>query len=585
MKKTRSASVAVFLAFVLFASAAGAKNIYVDDHIASCAGTYSIAARSCTGSDGSAYGSLQAAVDAMSVGDHIVIRGGTYYPASNSFGCVELPQAKNGSAWIEGSYNKISSCSTAEGCPTNEWAVLDGTNGCGSRGVLLGSYTADDSDAYDIKYWLIERLEIRNARAAADGDFSYGIFIQGGPVRIRYVSVHDNVAPSGANNPAGLGAYHLTDSVIEFSYFFNNGTASHDATKNAAHVLTFDDYHSDYWLQNGYTPGSAYAGSKRNKIRYSLFDRSTIGYKHKGYQAFSGRNPGALHPADDTYKTWGDDVHHNILKNISYAAVFSQQDFIQVHHNIIDSCGIGIIGAYEPEYSPTYKETTYNNTLMNLSDFASTGQGSGGIVRMTNSHFPWEDTTLYGYDYNTIFDNVAGSSGYCPYYPLTVGGTGSCVSNGAYAMDRYIGANNYFYRPRDNNHISVLSAVYSASSYQNQIVTHAPRTAYANSLNAADLLYAGVSGADKYRTRGSHVLSGTTTLSTGGIGGSHPYLTGVRLPSYIGATNPSDDAWVAGVLSLSSATTLMNGGASDAFWVEGSVPLKIPAPPTGLTVR
>ncbi len=583
MKKNRRLLFLGFLMTAIFcsATAVGAKTIFVDNTLGStCNGNYSIANRTCTGSNGNAYTTVQAAINAMSVGDHVVLRGGTYYPASNSFGCIIIPQSLNGTSWTEGSYNKISSCSTADGCATNEWAILDGSNGCGTRGVLIGYYEADNSASYDIKYWWFERLEITHAKAAGGADFAYGMFIQGGPVKLRYLYVHDNVAPSGLNNPAGVGIYHLTDSTIEYSYFLNNGTVSHDSSKNSAHVLTFDDYHGDYWMQYGYTPSSTYVGSKRNIVRYNLFDHSTIGYKHKGYQAFSGRNPSGGHPDDDTYKTWGDDVHHNIFKNISYAAIFSQQDFIQVHNNIVDTCGIGIVGAYEPEYSPTYKETTYNNTLQNVSDFASTGQGSGGIIRMTNRHYSWEDTTLYGYDYNNILDTVSSSPGYCTYAPILVGGTSSCVSGGAYTMGQYVNSNNYFYRPVTATHIQVLGTNYSATTYQSQTVTHDPRVAYSNVYNSGNLLYVGTTGADKYRIRGAHVITGTVTAANGGIGIPHPYLTNVRLPSYVGAVNPNDDAWVAGVLKLTVLQTLIDGGSSDPAWIEGNVGRKTPSATT-----
>jgi hypothetical protein len=52
---------------------------------------------------------------------------------------------------------------------------------------------------------------------------------------------------------------------------------------------------------------------------------------------------------------------------------------------------------------------------------------------------------------------------------------------------------------------------------------------------------------------GNHVLHGDTTISNGGLGSPHPYLTGVAIPTYVGATDPSDPGnsqWVDEVLSL-----------------------------------
>jgi hypothetical protein len=65
------------------------------------------------------------------------------------------------------------------------------------------------------------------------------------------------------------------------------------------------------------------------------------------------------------------------------------------------------------------------------------------------------------------------------------------------------------------------------------------------------------------------VLSGSTTIANGGIGGPHPYLGGVVMPSYVGATNPNDNAWVDGVLGLADLSNLINGGPGDPRWVEG----------------
>jgi hypothetical protein len=55
-----------------------------------------------------------------------------------------------------------------------------------------------------------------------------------------------------------------------------------------------------------------------------------------------------------------------------------------------------------------------------------------------------------------------------------------------------------------------------------------------------------------YRTRGEHVLEGAATIANGGRGGAHPYLPGVSIPAYVGATDPANDAWVQEVLDLAN---------------------------------
>jgi hypothetical protein len=86
-------------------------------------------------------------------------------------------------------------------------------------------------------------------------------------------------------------------------------------------------------------------------------------------------------------------------------------------------------------------------------------------------------------------------------------------------------------------------------------------------------LFLGSSGANRYKTLGSYVVSGATTVANGGIGGTHPYLPTVTLPSYIGATNPADIAahdWVTGLINIAASpvatfTSITNG--STPTWI------------------
>lgn len=62
-----------------FWTSASAATIYVDGQLAGdCVGTYSIANRNCSGSDGDAYNTLAEAANAATAGDVVVIRAGTY---------------------------------------------------------------------------------------------------------------------------------------------------------------------------------------------------------------------------------------------------------------------------------------------------------------------------------------------------------------------------------------------------------------------------------------------------------------------------------------------------------------------------
>ena len=72
-------------------------------------------------------------------------------------------------------------------------------------------------------------------------------------------------------------------------------------------------------------------------------------------------------------------------------------------------------------------------------------------------------------------------------------------------------------------------------------------------------MYAGTTGANKFITLGSHLIEGSTKIADGGIGGPHPYLPGVTLPSYVGAVDPNNSSWVSNLLCLTDIDVLKNG--------------------------
>lgn len=535
---------------------ADAATRYVDSTAGACTGNYSIANRNCTGSDGNSYATIQAALNAMSAGDTIYMRGGTYtFGGGSGHGCVNIPSTKNGSAWTAGSYNTLSSY-------PGEWAIIDGENNCGDRGVGVGIYDADYSNASDIAYWVFEKFEIKNARTSSGG-YSWGLFVMGGPVKVRYMYIHDNLT-TGADNAAGFGAYHLHDSTVEYNYFYNNGRSSY--SDNAAHIVMFSDYQWTSNLANGYSGGSSsYVSLKGNIFRYNFLDTAPTAIKYKGYQVLSGRNTANGYPASDTYETYGDNIHHNIITNVYWTGILVHQDFTQVYKNIIDSSSgnIGISTNYEDDYPNTYKVTIYNNTII---DFNTAHNGltyyasifSFGVG--TNNGVPEADAKSFEYQYNNIIDNSAG-------YYAQIGSRVSSVTNG-----EFISSNNYFYRPAasNTNYIRYLGTVYNQSGWEGQSASDSPKVLYANAYDAGNLLWTDTSGANKYIPRNTHIIEGSTTIANGGVGGAHPYLSGVTLPSYVGAVNPGDSAWVAGVLGLASTTVLQAGGSGDPSWIEGS---------------
>jgi len=107
------------------------------------------------------------------------------------------------------------------------------------------------------------------------------------------------------------------------------------------------------------------------------------------------------------------------------------------------------------------------------------------------------------------------------------------------------------------------SGAFTAADFNTQYST----TNYANSDNG---LYLGEAGADQYITDGTFVVSGATTIANGGLNSAHPYLSGISIPSYVGATDPLDNTWVAGVLAINVEYLTSQTAGSTPSWVLGS---------------
>ena len=561
-------NILIILGVVLVVSFSGGvlgANIYVDQTLISdcISSDYSITNRDCVGSDGNAYKTIQAGLDVMNTGDTLILRGGEYDINSGGAGWtghLSLPTNINGDSWEAGHFNTVMSY-------PGEWAIVDGQNLCGDTGdgnQPRGVFGGGDWGSEYINYWKFERLEIKNGADSASHTYAAGLQIHNGPFWVRYCYIHDNLAWPG-ENPAGIRGYHWEDSIVEYCYFKDNGAIS-GYNDNHAHIQIFSDYEIDSIAQNGF-PGASHNCIKRNMWRYNLFEGGVVGIKHKGHQGFTGRNPGGGHGFDDTYKTYGDKIHHNIFKNLNWAAIHAHQDFCQIYNNILDSCGGLNAAGWAVRL---YKVITYNNLMTNC------GTSEGELVplfREMYKWYAWEETDYYGYDYNNIIDQ-----GFDIWFGSEFS-LGKDWANELPTFTNYFNKDNYFYRPEtnadDSDGTRVISVTgddgrtrYTASAYE---AAFPGSNVYYNTYNAGDLLFQGTSGADKYKTRSAHVIEGAVTPANGGIGGPHPYLSGVTIPSYVGATNPNDNAWVGGVLNDLANTNWLKSQTGDPSWIEGYV--------------
>ncbi len=522
--------IACFLNLFIFTNVFSA-DIYVDRTLSSncTSGNYSITNRNCNGSDGNAYRTIQGSINSMSGGDNIYMRSGTYQEGS-----ILIPSgSKNGSP---------SNRSTLQSYP-GEWAVIDGNWNCPNNGMCLGNSNSGSTASY----WTFQKFEVKNCRS---GTISRGIRVGGTGIKFRHLYIHDCrcTESSCSDNASGIYGNNpgINNSTIEFCYFYNNGASGGGSTHNCADIALLGDYENCY--------DSPTDGLHQNEIRYNLFNGTYTGFKHKGPQRLNNLNNVSL-----TNKNYGDDIHHNIFLNAT-EPIDLRADFTQLHHNIIDGDNDSTI--FTNEYGSGCKMTTYmtiyNNTLIDCAIHESVGYGGSycGISYPISSYHP------YWYGYNNIITNYTNKWNRTSITLGRVGTDGGTLNISDLGIDR-----NLIYKPGSSTHINVSK---NAGSYSGWKSVSGFNSLYATSnfLSSANCLFQGTSGANKYRIVESFSL-GSYTVGNGGIGGAHPYLDGVTLPSYIGAVNPNDNTWVEGVLGLDNTEVLRNGSGGDPNWVEG----------------
>ena len=486
------------------------------------------------------FATIQYAVDNMNGGDIVYLREGTYYES----GIYINPITKSGNP---------NSPSILKSYP-GEWAILDGEWDCSAhcRAIICQNPTAK------LEYWTFANLEIMRGGLIPETDFDKsgpsGIhFYETKNIKIRNCYIHDCQGWHG-QNPGGITANVPEKMLIEYCYFKDNGCTDNG---NCANIIFMSDYKDT--TPNDFDPNRV---TKENEIRYNLLDGSCEGFKHKNQQIFGEQD---RDPNDMTYKNWGDKIHHNIIRSASSGAessIEAQQDFCQVYNNILEEKGI-FIKKYGSD-AEVFHTVVYNNVMMNAGVTGIHISGLGTSV----------DFKPYSYLYNNIVENSAGDY---RRKDISMGTTINSGNNpiGVINLENCPVENNYVYRPQSPDHYAVGRVMYwepedswfTTQEFNENWNKHN----YKNFYDVNNLLFQGTSGADQYKTRSAHILEGSTTIADGGIGGAHPYLSGVTIPSYVGATNPNDNDWVGGVLSLTNTNVLMNGGSGDPSWIEGYV--------------
>lgn len=502
-------------------------------------GSYNPLTRSSDPGNGSgdAYPVLQDALDAMVASDVCYLRGGTYTTTGGG------NSGQSGAVWtlkfnIDGTAQNPTTITSYPG----EWAILDGQNAT-PYGVVLGYRSTDSSQTHadDYSNWLIERLEITGGTGTNSG-YAGGIWMNGGPFTIRYCYFHDNTNASESENPNALTGKAWQNVTVEYNWFYNNGSTA--AGNNGTHIAVYTDY---YW--DDHTLQDINNAMHSNVIRYNIMDSGSYGgYKHKGSQNLASTG------TDLTYKEYGDKVHHNIFLNME-EGVMTGQDFCQIYQNITDGCAI-----YDNENCSTcderYNTTIYNNTVL-ASHINHTVQYSPAATNVAP----------YMYIVNNIVDSYSSD---WDKEEITVARRMS--SSGTFTGTNLTIDSNLIYKPLDADHI-IAGNTGASGDPAGYFTVSEFNTAYSvsNYNTSTNGLYVGATGADQYITVGTFVVDTGVTIADG-IGGAHPFLTGVTFPTFIGATNPNDNGWVDGLFTTLRSTTWLKNQTSGSVptWVEGT---------------
>ncbi len=532
---------------------------YVDDTGATNCSTpsdtdYDPATGICGSGSDLVYSTINAAVQAVTPGDSVIIRGGTYEENS-----ILLDTNQNGSAWTSACGTGSENCFNTIASYPGEWAIIDGTNTGNPdepyRGAIFCGDISSPTASNFRKFWKFERFEITGGMAIG-GASANGIALTGGPLWFRYLYIHDNNPTSSSANSSGIRIQEPNDVIIEYCYFKDNGYEGTD--RNSANITFYADYNHVDIVTNGFDPeDSANVGARSNTIRYNLIEGSAVGVKHKSFQAFSSRTGSG----EMTYQDWGDDWHHNFVTGANQNGLLGEQDFMQIHNNIVEDTVIGISSDYALDSRQVFKPVYYNNTIINSS--------KSGVV-----HFSYKVGGIspdfnynYSYTYNNLTDSF--STDNTVYQSFSVASAYTATSmptTGSYITK------NYAHNPDGGITTDLYSlgiTRYTNTEFEAQTETASPRVGYVKAYDSGDTLFVDTTGADQYITRGVHEIESGTTIADGGLGGAHPYLSGVTIPSYVGATNPDDNGWVAGVLALDVSYFTNAEAGSEPSWIEG----------------
>jgi hypothetical protein len=475
------------------------------------------------------YSTVQAALNNVSAGDTIFMRGGRYYEK------VSIPHYKQGSP------NKLITWRSYPG----EWAILDG--GGSGNGATVEFF--DGSFASCPSYWVIRNFEITGGGAGGDGHESGGgiMLDTAHHITLKYLYIHDNNA-SSAYNDGGIVIKNDTDTAqyITIKYNLLEDTTC-TGNGNCATIGLFSDYE--------YRAGSVDIDSARhhNEIAFNRVIGGTQGIRSKSWQILTMDHSGQ----GMTYKDYGDKIHHNIVEDFLGIGIEARQDFIQVYNNITkidpntsknELLGGIVIGCqeYNTDREP-FHAVVYNNLSI----------GSDITIEHQQNLIYSAPIHPYSYFYNNIIENST------KHMESRI--DFSVASNSVNSFNDIdistITFENNLFAPK-NRSTNVLRIEDRNMTIDQWLANNYSEKVF-NATSVSDLHKSG----SNYKINSSFSVSSTHNLGNGGIGTNHPYLSGVTIPSYIGPADPNNDGWIDGVLAMNAAWFKTQTGDDDPSWV------------------
>ena len=327
---------------------------------------------------------------------------------------------------------------------------------------------------------------------------------------------------------------------------------------------------------------------RSTNIRYNLVEASAQGIKDKNNQFLSKNHTGT----EMSWSEYGNKIHHNIIKNPRNRPVMMESDFVQIYNNIMDLSNQGYTSSrradlhhWDDGERVYFHNCFYNNTLIRTRVETEHFYDSTSVNSTHNTSFKpslSDPINPYHYFYNNIFYDVGNAVNGRLDLNIIWNYGAYDVDTGIIDMSTIFVERNLFIPRLPSTKVIVVGASSDTFSITDYFNRGWATKNYAQSSTSG--LFS-----TSYKTNGSFSLGGSDTISNGGVGGNHPYLSNVKIPSYVGATDPNNDGWVDNVLNLSKLNNLkLYSSAStpppSVSTASSTVETLLPPPPTKLIV-